>query len=178
MELTVDATRAAVSGAPELAAAQQALDANSREIGEAFASVFGATEAARLAALWGDHVDAVVAFAVATRDKDDAGQQKARADLERFAAALGTGLRTLARGKVEAAAATKALDQHDAHLLEAITAYASGDYRRAHDVSYAGFQHMFPIAATLARAVEGHVGARLPVGGAATGHGGTAQRRR
>jgi hypothetical protein len=110
----------------------------------------------------------VVAFAVATRDKDAAGQQKARADLERFAAALGTGLRTLARGKVDAAAASKALDQHDAHLLDAITAYAAADYRKAHDVSYAGFQHMFPIAATLARAVEGHVGARLPVGGAAT----------
>jgi hypothetical protein len=50
----------------------------------------------------------------------------------------------VAKGKVDAAAATKALDEHDEALLRQTVAFADRDYRSAHDISYDGYQHMFP----------------------------------
>ena len=171
MELTVDATRAVVTGSPEAPSAARALDSNSRELGRAFAGALGTRTASQIAALWADHVDAVVAFAVATQRGDATAADEARAALKRFAASLGSALRTVAKGRVQAAAATAALDEHDEALLDQTRAFAARDYRRAHDVSYDGYQHMFAVAATLRSAVEGNVAARLPVGGAATGFG-------
>jgi hypothetical protein len=176
MELTVDATRAIVTSSPEEPAAVKALDANSRAIAQAFTGALGSTLSTRLVQLWADHVDAVVTFAEATRDKDAAAAERARADLRRFAGELGRLLRSVAKGKVDAEAAVKALDEHDEALLRQTTAFAAADYRTAHDISYSGYQHMFAIAGTLTSAVRGNLGGRLPVGGAATGYGPVAGR--
>jgi hypothetical protein len=174
MELTVDATRAVVTGGDDATAAAGALQGNTADIAKAFGSVFGTEGSRALVQLWADHVDAVVAFAVATARKDAAGTTKARAALDRAARGLGAEFSRLAKGKVAVRAATQALDQHDQQLLTQITAYAQADYGKAHEISYGGYQHMFMIAGVLADAIGANVAAKLPRGGAATGGGGLA----
>ena len=72
-------------------------------------------------------------------------------------------------------AAAQALQVHDEQLVEQIEAYAAEDYEAAYQVAFESYQHIFDTAAALADAIEAHVGPQLPVGGVATGGGGTAR---
>ncbi len=174
MQLTVDASRTVVSGGPDLQAAQAALNANTRDIATAVAGIFDARRAGEFQQLWADHVDTVVDYAVAVADKDTAGQQAARERLDQFAARLAGFLSSVSGGKVAADKVVAAVTTHDGHLMDAISAYANGDYAKAHEITYDGYSLMFAVAGTFATAVEAMQAAANPRGGAATGAGGLA----
>jgi hypothetical protein len=59
-------------------------------------------------------------------------------------------------------------------LLRHADAYAAKDYGTAHEIAYQTYDHMLELARRLADAFGATVAARLPVGGARTGHGGLA----
>ena len=61
-ELAVDAMRSGISGLPDFPAAAGALDQNTSELTGTIESVFGAESARSFQALWGDHIDAFVAY--------------------------------------------------------------------------------------------------------------------
>ena len=174
VELAFDATRAIVVGSPSADAAAAALNENTQEIITAMQGALGDELAATFSDIWAAHIDAVVQFAVAVADDDDEAQARARAELDRFPIQLGRVLPEVAEGRVAAEAVIAALQEHDEQLLQQITAYAARDYVTSHDLAYEGYDHMYAIADTLARALEGHAAGAAPKGGAATGAGGTA----
>jgi len=176
VELAFDATRAVVAGSPAVEAAAGALDENTQEIITALQGALGPEEAATFSDIWAAHIDAVVQFAVGVADGDDAAQARARAQLDEFPQQLGTVLLALAGGRVAAETVIAALQEHDEHLMQQVTAFAAKDYATSHDLAYAGYAHMFAIADTLAIALEGHAMGSAPRGGAGTGGGGTSAR--
>jgi hypothetical protein len=175
VELAFDATRAVVVGSPSAKAAAGALDQNTQEIISAMQGALGDDTAGTFSDIWAAHIDALVQFSVAVADDDAEGQARARATLDRFPRQLGQVLPAVARGRVAAQAVIAALQQHDEQLLQQVTAFAARDYATSHELAYEGYDHMFAIADTLARALEGHAAGAAPRGGAATGAGGTAR---
>jgi hypothetical protein len=176
VELAFDATRAVVAGNPSATAAAQALDDNTQDIIAAMQGALGAGSADAFSDIWAGHIDALVAFAVAVADRDPAAQSAARARLDRFPSQLGDVLQPVSRGTVGARTVIDALREHDQQLLQQLTAYAAEDYSTAHEIAYAGYAHMYAIAATLAEVLEGRAAGSSPRGGAATGGGGLARR--
>lgn len=176
VELAFDATRAIVAGQPSAGAAAEALDANTQEILAAMQGAAGDQAAAAFGEVWAAHIDALVQFSVAVADDDDAAQSAARAHLDSFPARLSSLLSPLSQGDVAATTVVEALKTHDQQLLQQVTAYAAGDFATSHDLAYAGYDHMFAIAGTLADVVEGKAGASAPRGGAKTGAGGAYRR--
>jgi hypothetical protein len=175
-ELAFDANRAVVTGSPAAVAAAHAVDGNTRDLAAAMQAALGTAGARRFSDVWGAHIDALVAFAVAVAKQDEQGQAAGRAAIDQFPHRLGALLSAVAGGKVASAPAVAELQLHDQHMLQEVTAYAAKDYRTAHEIAYAGYNHMLDIAEMLARALEGRAALSSPRGGAATGGGGTAPR--
>jgi hypothetical protein len=174
VELAFDATRAVVVGSPSATAAAAALNQNTQEIITAMQGSLGDEIAATFSDIWAAHIDAVVQFAIAVADDDDEAQARARAQLDKFPRQLGRVLPEVAKGRVAAESVIRALKEHDEQLLQQITSFAAEDYVTSHKLAYDGYDHMFAIADTMARALEGHAAGAAPRGGAATGGGGTA----
>lgn len=176
VELAFDATRAIVAGQPAAEAAAQALNENTRDILTAMQGAVGDKASAAFGRVWAAHINALVAFSVGVADDNDKTQAAARAGLDGFPGKLSTLLAPLSKGNVPAEAVVAALREHDQQLLQQVTAYAAKDYGTSHDLAYAGYDHMFAIATTLADVLGGEAGGTAPRGGADTGAGGAARR--
>jgi hypothetical protein len=176
MGLAVEAMRAAADDTPDFPAVGATLNDNSRALGQAVGVLYGQQAQAEFLQLWAQHVDALMAFATATRRHDRAGQDAARASLDRFAASMARFLATATHGRLPAVQLTGALTEHDSDLTTQLTAYAAGNFAAAEQTATTGYDHMFMLSETLATAIGSTVAARLPRGGAQTGGGGTAPR--
>jgi hypothetical protein len=174
VELAFDATRAVVAGSESGEAAAGALSENTEEIITAMQGALGDRAAQRFSRVWADHIDALVQFSIAVADGDDQEQARARALLDHFPRRLGSVLGGVSEGRVTAGTVIDALRTHDLQLMQQVTAYAARDYETSHDLAYAGYDHMFAIADTLAKVLEGYTAGTSPRGGAATGGGGLA----
>jgi hypothetical protein len=173
-ELAVDAMRSGISGLPDFPAAAGALDQNTSELTGMIESVFGAESASPFQRLWGDHIDAFVAYTQALAEKDEAAKEAAQARLTGFNSDFAKFLSTATQGRLETAALADAFVMHEQMLMQQINEYAAADYTTAHQVSYDAYQHMFALADQAATAIGETVKAGSPEGGAETGVGGTA----
>ena len=169
-----DATRAAVTNAPDFAAAGQLVNANTRDLAAAMDTLFGAAAAKDFQSLWANHVDALVTYAGATAAHDSARQDQARADLSTFEARMATFLEGATGKRLTVSTLADALKAHDQALLKHADAYAAKDYTSAHDIAYQTYEHMSELAGALANAFGSTVAARLPAGAPQTGIGGMA----
>jgi len=172
-ELAVDAMRSGISGLPDFPAAAGALDQNTNELTGMIESVFGAESARSFQKLWGDHIDAFVAYTQALAGKDEAAQEAAQARLTGFNSDFAQFLSTATQGRLETAALADAFVMHEQMLMQQINEYAAADYSTAHQVSYDAYQHMFALADQAAAAIGETVEEGSPKGGAETGGGGT-----
>ena len=118
-ELAVDAMRSGVSGLPDFPAAAGALDQNTSELTGMIESVFGAESARSFQALWGDHIDAFVAYTQALAGKDEAAQEAAQARLTGFNSDFAKFLSTATEGRLETAALADAFVMHEQMLMQA-----------------------------------------------------------
>ena len=176
VELAFDATRAIVAGQPAAEAAAQTLNENTQDILAAMQGAVGDRASAAFGQVWAAHINALVAFSIGVADDDDLAQAAARARLDDFPGKLSALLAPLSDGSVAAETVVAALREHDQQLLQQVTAYAAKDYDTSHDLAYAGYDHMFAVAATLADVLGGEAGKTSPRGGADTGAGGAASR--
>jgi hypothetical protein len=172
--LVEDVTRAAVTGAPDFDASADMINGNTRDLGAAMDTLFGAAAAKQFQALWASHVEQLVAYASATAAKNRAGQDRARTGLTGFEGRMSAFLATVTGTRMTRADLATALQAHDQMLLRHADAYAGKNYATAHDLADQTYDHMFDLARQLADAFGATVAARLPKGGAQTGYGGLA----
>jgi hypothetical protein len=174
MQLVVDAMGAALRGGPEFKADAAQVNNDTQQLAGAFGVLFGPKSGAKFTSVWGDHVDALVAYSGAVAAKDQKGKVKALAQLTAFEQHLSTFLATSTDGRLTAPALSDVLHMHDRDLVEQLDAYAGGNFTTAYNVAYEGYQHMFAVAAALSGAIGPTIAARLPKGGVQTGGGGMA----
>jgi hypothetical protein len=173
--LVQDATRAAVSNAPDFAAAGQDVNGNTRDLAAAVDTLFGAPAAKQFQSLWANHVDQLIAYAGAATAHNTARQDQARAALRDFENRMAALLGAATGKRLGNAALATALATHDQMLMRHADAYAAKDYGTAHDIAYQTYEHMFELARQLANAFGSTVAARLPAGAPQTGYGGMAE---
>jgi hypothetical protein len=172
--LVEDVNRAAVTNTPDFTAAAQMINENTRTLASAIDTLFGAPAAKDFQSLWAYHVEQLVAYGAATAAKDTGRQQQARTNLRDFEQRMAAFLGVATAKRMTDQDLAAALLAHDGMLLRHADAYGAKDYATAHDVAYQTYDHMFDLARQLADAFGATVAARLPVGGAQTGHGGLA----
>jgi hypothetical protein len=174
MGLMVQVLRATQDEAPDLAAAGEALNANTADLGAAIGTLFGAEASRQFLGLWAAHIEGLIDVA---RNSDDPEAQRAgREAQQQYAPQLARFLATATEERLPAIDLAAALTVHDDHLLNMTDAYAAEDYEKSQQEADAGYAHMMQLAGVLAVAIGETQAARLPQGGAATGGGGTAGR--
>jgi hypothetical protein len=172
--LVVGATHAGVLSGPDFAAAGDAVNANTRDLATAMATLFGAGAAGTFQSMWADHVDQIMAYTAATLGRDDRRRDDARRRLGDFENRFAAFLDAATQRRLDAGTLAKALVMHDEMLLRDADAFVAKDYPKAHDIADSTYAHMYDLAGQLADAFGATVAARLPVGGAETGYGGAA----
>ena len=176
VELAIDTMRAGATGAEDFEAAAAALDANTRDVTEAMDALFGAKQAQAFNEVWADHIDLFVDYTVAVVEGDAAARDAVREKFDRVMRRFGTTLQRTTGGLVDADVVTEEMGAHEQHLIDQIEQYADDDYRAAHQVSYAAYQHIRHVARVLAAPFAKAVAEDIPRGGSQTGGGGMARR--
>lgn len=176
MALAVDSMRAAATKAPDFQAAGAALNGNTADLTAAMGVLFGQPSATAFSGIWGDHVDALVAYSAAVASADNAGQDAAKARLTQFESRFADFLSTGTEGRLTAPALRDAYVMHDRDLVSQMQAFARRDYTASNDAVFAAYQQMFDVAEQVSTAAGDTVAARLPQGGVATGGGGLVRR--
>jgi len=172
--LVEDVTRAAVTNTPDFNASAQMINGNTRDLTSAIDSLFGDKAAKDFQAVWGDHVEQLVAYSSATAAGDATKQAAAKTQLATIEQRLATFLAAATGNRLTASALASAVEEHDQMLLRHADAYAAKNYTTAHDLAYQTYDQMFDLARKLADGFGAKVAARLPKGGAQTGYGGMA----
>ena len=178
MELIIGAQRATFAGAPEFDAAAAQVNANSEALTKGMGAIVGPRKAAEFQSAWAEHVEGLMAYSTAVAGNDEAAKAAAQKNLEGIADRLALYLSDVVRNELPHEPLTKALSEHDTHLIDQVNAYAAKRYGDALRMERAGYQQMLGVAGTLVGAIQKTVKPQLPIGGSQTGGGGTAQRRR
>jgi hypothetical protein len=146
--LLMESIRAASLEADDADALDDALDANSGELRDAIASVYGDPAGDRFATLWQEHIDLLVDHAVARRD----GRTE---EAESALTSLGTFRHEFAAFLAEANPAIDGHGEADAVQLhlDQVIAFSDGDYVKAYEAEREAFSHMFSFGDHLARAI-------------------------
>jgi hypothetical protein len=176
MALAADAMRSAATKAADFAAVGAALNSNTADLTAAMGVLFGPPSATMFSGIWGDHVDALVAYSVAVAGQDRAGEDKAKARLTDFESRFAGFLSSGTEGRLTAPELRDAYVMHDNDLVGQAQTYAQRNYSASNDTIFAAYQQMFDVAEQVSIAAGDTVAARLPQGGVATGGGGLALR--
>ena len=178
MELIVDAQRATFAGAPEFRAAAAQVNANSAALTKGMGAIVGPAKAAEFQLLWANHVEGLLAYSTAVAGDDQAAKAVAEENLRGIASRLALYLSDIVRNQLPLEPLTKALGEHDQHLIDQVDAWAAKRYDQAAEMEGGGYLQMLGVANTLVGAIQKTVKPQLPVGGSQTGGGGMAHWRR
>ena len=152
--LAMRATQKGYDGAPDFASAAAALDQNSVALSKAIASVYGAKAGREFLNgkdMWRDHIRDFVAYTVALKKHDRAGEARAVANLHAYIVRFGSFL-AKATG-LPASAVENALVTHVQQLKTQIDQYAAGRYAAAYRTFDAAYGHMFMTGDILSAAI-------------------------
>jgi hypothetical protein len=153
-KLAINATRKGYDGDKDFAAAGAALDRNSVDLANVIGSAYGSkarSEFLNGAFKWRAHIKFFVAYTVALKRKDTAGQTKAVNNLKGY---IGSFSGFLAQAtNLPPAAMRASITEHVMQLKGQIDAYSRGRYTRAYALERAAYRHMFMTGDTLAAAI-------------------------
>ncbi len=174
VDLTVDVTRAGMTGTADFPAAAAALDANTADLASAIEGALGPDEAREFGGLWARQIDALAGYAAAVAAGDAAARDEQAAALQAVADDLARFFSTATGDRLEPATLQPALRQHETVLAGQIDDYDAGNYSDAYARSADAYSGVFALAGQAAPAIGATAAERAPVGGAQTGFGGMA----
>jgi hypothetical protein len=152
--LAMTATQKGYEGAADFGSVAAALDRNSVALSKAIASVYGTkagNEFLNGKDMWRDHIRDFVAYTVALRKHDSAGETRAVDNLRAYIVRFGTFL-AKATG-LPAAAVENDLVTHVQQLKNQIDEYAAGHYTAAYRTFDTAYRHMFMTGDILSAAI-------------------------
>jgi hypothetical protein len=156
--LAVEAMRKGVDGAEDFEQASNALLANADDLTAAVESVYGKEGAVQFDEIWKSHIGYFVDYVTATAEDDQAGKDKALADLEKYKKTQAEFFDAATEGRLPAAAVEEGLDMHVDQLIKAFDAYVEGDFETAYSLERESIHHMSMFAETLSIAITEQFG--------------------
>jgi hypothetical protein len=163
-QLATLAMRAALTNAPDLAAATAALDDNSDQLQAAIGSIYGEPAGAAFAMHWRHHTELYLNYVTATLNGDEAGRQAALDDLGTYRSDF-TAFLAGANPFLSAASFESLISEHTDLLVEQADSYADGDFATAYATQRAAWAQTGEISAGLAAAIAQQFPNRFPDAG-------------
>jgi hypothetical protein len=151
-QLATLAMRAALTDAPDLAAATAALDDNSRELQSVVGFVYGETAAAAFGTHWRHHTDLYLDYVTATKNADEGARQAALDALTEYQSSF-TAFLAEANPFLSAASFESLVQQHTDLLVEQADSYAEGDFASAYATQREAWTQTGLLSAGLAAAI-------------------------
>jgi hypothetical protein len=151
--LAVETMRKGVDGAEDFDQASGALLANADDLKAAVASVYGEEGAAAFDEIWKSHIGYFVDYVTATAKEDQAGKDKALAELEEYKKTQSAFFDTATEGRLPAAAVQEGLDMHVDQLIQSFDAYVAGDFEKSYALERESIHHMSMFAESLSIAI-------------------------
>lgn len=152
VNLAAAATRRGFQGDPDFQAAAAQLDANSKEIAAAVGSVYGPEAEQQFYEIWASHIGFFVDYTVAAKSGNQAGMDKAVADLGGYQNAIADFL-SEANPNLPRQAVFDLVGEHITLLKGAVDAYGGKDY----PTSYAKEHEANVQIGTIADALSGAI---------------------
>ncbi len=150
--LAAEAMRAKLSDSPDTAAVVAALNANSQDMVQAIAGVYGNGPAGAFQGAWNQHVAVYLAYIDAVQNHDEVAREQQINALNDVADQLAQVLAS-ADPKLSVSAVAAMLRAHSRALTDQVDAEAAGDYPRAVATVQDAYAHMFSIGDALAGAI-------------------------
>jgi cytochrome c556 len=155
--LAVAAMQKGYDGAEDFGQAAGELTRNADDLTAAIVSVYGNEAGEAFEEIWMSHIGYFVDYVTATAASDQAGRNKAIADLEEYRmeqAEFFAG----ANPNFDKDTIADGLKMHIDHLLHAFDLYVKGDYEGVYEAAATAYSHMFMTADALA----GGIAAQFP----------------
>jgi hypothetical protein len=127
VDLASTATRAGFDGDAQFPAAAGALDANSKALSNAIASVYGEEAGNKFYEIWASHIGFFVDYTKAAKAGDQAGMDKAVQNLNGYVEAISSFLSS-ANPNLPKEAVASLVTEHVGLLKGAVDKYGAGDY--------------------------------------------------
>jgi hypothetical protein len=144
--------RAAITNAPDLAAAIAALDENSEELRATIASIYGEEAGSAFAMHWRHHTELYLDYVTATVNDNAAGQQAALDKLRTYRSTF-TDFLADANPFLSAASFESLVSDHTDLLIQQADSYADGDYDAAYATQREAWAQIGTLSAGLAAAI-------------------------
>jgi hypothetical protein len=147
--LAAEAMRSGAVGAPDAAAALDAIERNSAELQAVVAAAYGDEAADAFRSLWDGHLAGYVDYIEAARANDPAAREGASGVVSDYADQLASFLAS-ANPHLDAAELAALFRTHAEHLTTQVDAFVAGDYDTTYDLVRVGYRHMFDAGEALA----------------------------
>lgn len=151
--LAVAAMTKAYDGAPDAAAAYQALDQNALDMQPAIESLYGKEGGEEFNRIFRTHNRYTDELVKATKANDTAARATAEKEVEGFVTEFAAFLSAATEGNLPKAAAEQAVRSHEAHVQQTFEAYIAGNYAEAYTKYREGYKEMFTISKVLSNAI-------------------------
>ncbi|OCT12988.1 hypothetical protein A8709_21950 [Paenibacillus pectinilyticus] len=160
--LAILAMQKGYDGAPDFGDAAAALGKNTDDLTAAIASVYGQPAGDAFKPIWSSHIGYFVEYVKATAAKDEAGRQKAIAELEDYRLKQADFFNMANPTYFDKTVIADGLKMHITHLLDAFNDYVNKDYDKAYSDARTAYAHMFMTADALAGGIEAQFPAKFP----------------
>ena len=151
-QLATLAMRAAITNAPDLAAAIAALGENSDELQATIGSIYGEAAGSAFAMHWRHHTELYLDYVTATVNDNAAGQQAALDKLRTYRSTF-TDFLADANPFLSAASFESLVSDHTDLLIQQADSYADGDYEAAYATQREAWAQIGTLSAGLAAAI-------------------------
>lgn len=146
--LVMEEMRAGARAAPDFKESAVAVEANTQDLKGLIAQVYGAPAGEGFADLWRSHIGYIVDYAIANTKKDDAGKQRALAQLAKYKDDQAAFL-AAANPSLSAVAEAETLERHIEHFI----AFSTDDHPKAYAIQRQAYAHMFTLGDHLSDAL-------------------------
>ena len=159
----VRVTRSRLRGDPDFTqAAVNALSRNSDDLTMLLGRVYGSARAEEFRRLWESQQEALVAYARAASQHDQAAKATARGQLDASAGRIAQFLHDLTSGGAAAPVISSRLRTHIDDLIGFTNAYTAGDYARAYRIERVDYERQFALGTVIAAGIAGGHAGDLP----------------
>ncbi|WP_017382075.1 hypothetical protein [Paenisporosarcina sp. TG-14] len=151
--LAVETMKKGADGTEDFEALAGELSKNTDDLTAAVASVYGEEAGVAFKEIWSSHIGYFVDYVKATGADDQAGKDKALAELDGYIVKQAAFLETATEGRLKAADLEAGLTMHVDQLVWAFDSYVAGDYETGYMNEREAIKHMTMVAAGLSTAI-------------------------
>ncbi|WP_174612976.1 copper amine oxidase [Virgibacillus ihumii] len=151
--LAIEAMRNGAAGTEDFKASVSALKANTKDLSNAIASVYGDDAGKAFQKMWSEHIGYFVDYVNATAEGDKQAKQKALDELSQYRKDFSQFLEKATGQRLEAGSLAESLQMHVNQLIGAFDSYVAENYQKAYQHEREAIAHMHMVAKGLSSAI-------------------------